>query len=66
MRRDLLCCGDLTGIFLNHILNRLDTHPPSLGGIEESVLISLCRNNMFALFDPVFQGSFNLISEIND
>ena len=62
MRRDLLCCGDLTGIFLNHILDRLHPHAPSLRRIEESVLISLCRNNMLALFDPVFQGSFNLIT----
>ena len=64
VRCDLFGGRDLLGIFLDKILNRLDTDTAALGRVEESVFMAFQRNDILADFQITFQSFFYLRSEI--
>ena len=64
VRCDLFGGRDLLGIFLDKILDRLDTDTAALGRVEESVFMAFQRNDILADFQITLQSFFYLRSEI--
>ena len=64
MRRDLFGSCDLTRIFFDKILNCLHTDPTTLCRVEESVLMTFQRNDIFTDFNITLQCFLNLRTKV--